>query len=228
MIDLNDFYLEGYVLLRADHPGWEQLKDGLLPDRLVSLSAHICPHLQIYWGWVPGNRDAAIRFGIPEERWDAFREWCKRPLTLDAMSAFETIESARDFIQQFLPDVENLYLIGAAYPKSLAEVDIEATHQEGKTTSLERRILLESGGEPLGFEVVSFAHNDFGCSWLCNYLHKDMHELFSIRPNGYGLIEREDDARKVSEWIAEDEMKGTRAEPEPYDYWLLVSYPLAR
>jgi hypothetical protein len=53
-----------------------------------------------------------------------------------------------------------------------------------------------------------------------------MHELFGIRPNQYGLISTYDEAKKVHDWIAEDNMQGTRAEPYPYDAWLLVSYPL--
>jgi len=34
------------------------------------------------------------------------------------------------------------------------------------------------------------------------------------------------DAKQINDWIAEDEGKGTRAEPEPYDFWLVLSYPL--
>jgi hypothetical protein len=51
--------------------------------------------------------------------------------------------------------------------------------------------------------------------------------LFGIRPGSYGLIQREVEARQIYEWIEEeDEMKGRRAEPEPYDYWLLIEHPL--
>jgi hypothetical protein len=53
-----------------------------------------------------------------------------------------------------------------------------------------------------------------------------MHDLYGIRPNPYGLIDTFTDAKKVHDWIAEDNLQGTRAEPEPYAPWLLVSYPL--
>jgi hypothetical protein len=32
--------------------------------------------------------------------------------------------------------------------------------------------------------------------------------------------------KRVHNWIAEEDMQGTRGEPEPYDAWLLVDYPL--
>ena len=79
----------------------------------------------------------------------------------------------------------------------------------------------------LGFEIASFAYHDFGHSWLCSGINQDMYQLYGIHPNAYGLIDTAEDARKVYDWIAEDEMQGRRAEPEPYAYWLLVSYPLA-
>jgi hypothetical protein len=53
-----------------------------------------------------------------------------------------------------------------------------------------------------------------------------MVNLYNIRPNSSGLIDSYDDAKKVYVWIAEDHMQGHRAEPEPYDIWLLISYPL--
>ena len=63
-------------------------------------------------------------------------------------------------------------------------------------------------------------------SWLVSGLARDMHDRFGIHPNPYGLIDSLEDAMKIYAWIAEDEQKGYRAEPEPYYPWLLVDYPL--
>jgi hypothetical protein len=84
---------------------------------------------------------------------------------------------------------------------------------------------LPTGGNILGFEVTSF-HFGHGHSWLCSGLERDMHELFGIRPNSYGLIDSYEEAKKAYQWIAEDKLQGTRAEPEPYYPWLIVQYPL--
>ena len=40
------------------------------------------------------------------------------------------------------------------------------------------------------------------------------------------MIDSYEYAKKIYDWIAEDEQKGTRAEPEPYDFWLLTSYSI--
>ena len=53
-----------------------------------------------------------------------------------------------------------------------------------------------------------------------------MLDRFGIRPNSNGLITAPDEASVVAQWIDEDGMRGTRAEPEPYDPLLIVSYPL--
>lgn len=53
-----------------------------------------------------------------------------------------------------------------------------------------------------------------------------MNKLLGLRANARVLIDTYADAKKVNDWIAEDDGKGVRAEPEPYDFWLLVSYPL--
>jgi hypothetical protein len=234
MTDLDNFYSAGYFLIRANTPDWPDFRADLLPEKLISLSTCICPRVEVTWGWLPGNPEMALEFGIPQEQLDAFLEWCKREYetSMDYVSMFYSPEAVREFIARFLPETTGLYLIGVGLHQD-SDVASRHVHGEGEPpTGIEVRLgqhlPMELGGDMLGFEVVSFAYHDFGHSWLCSGLHKDMHALYGIRPNAYGLIDSEDDARKVSDWIAEDEMKGTRAEPEPYDYWLLVSYPLTR
>lgn len=232
MIDLGEYYSGGYFLIRADKPDWPQLQTDLLPDKLISLSFCMCPHLQVYWGWNPGDREAALRFGIPENQLDEFVAWCgtEYQSDLDIVSMFYSPDAARRFIRRFLPDTTDLYLIGTGLHKSLEEANWRYPALGeiiGIDKYIEEHHSLEDGGTPLGFDVVSFSYHDLAHSWLCSYLYLEMNRLFGIRPGQFGLIERQEDARRVYEWIAEDEQRGHRAEPEPYDYWLLVSYPLA-
>jgi hypothetical protein len=233
MIDLNDYYSGGYFLLRADKPDWPQLKTDLLPEKLVSMSRCMCPRLSVHWGWNPGNREAALKFGIPETKLDEFVEWCNSgyQTDLDVMSMFYSPEAARRFIKQFSLNTNNLWLVGTGLPKELEEAnwreEIDQNERvEGVEKRIEQHLPIESNGIILGFEVVSYQYHDLSHSWLCNYLQQDMFDLYGIRPNQYGLIDSHDEANKVYNWIAEDDMKGTRAEPEPYDFWLLISYPL--
>jgi hypothetical protein len=254
MIDLADYYSGGYFLIRAnkyqlEKPGWFQINIQLLPEKVLSLSQCICPSLEVYWSWHPSDREAALKFGVPEEKLDEFVEWCStypQP-EISPTSMFYSVDAAQRFIDRFLPNTDGLYLIGAGMyqpleaagwnrlPSSALKFDIHVdlrlqqaeSHIENVEDQITQHAQLAAGGIPLGFEVVSYADSNFSHSWLCSGLHKDMKDLFDIQTGQYGLIKTREDAEKVYEWIAEDDQKGHRAEPEPYAYWLLVSYPLS-
>jgi hypothetical protein len=230
MINFDNYYSGGYFLLRADKPGWPQLQTDLLPEKLISLSQHMCPRLSVYWGWNPGNREAALRFGIPEPKLDGFVEWCSAyHADLDILSMFYSTEAARRFVKRFELNTQNLYIIGAGLPKELEETNWSAESDgrvEGVEKQIEQHIPLEAGGSKLGFDITSYAHNDFDCSWLCNYLHHDVFELYGVRPNQCGLVETYTEAKTVYKWINDGEINRTRAESQLYDFWLLVSYPV--
>jgi hypothetical protein len=205
---------------------------------------------------MPQDRDAALGFGIPEAKIDEFMKWCTTDAqsSIEFLSMFYSVDAARRYAERFLPNTNDLYLIGVGLPKMLFtpnwheiipppppeyEIDIEInlllqpappqreeTEPFGIEKQIEQRLPLAEGGIALGYEVVSFAYNDFGHSWYCNHTAEDLGELFGIRPGQYGLIDTREAAQQVYDWIAEDNQQGHRGEPEPYDYWLLVSYPL--
>jgi hypothetical protein len=250
-INLSDYYCGGYFLIRANTSGYNADRP-LLPDKIISLSECICPNLNIRWGWILGDKEAALAFGIQEDKFDEFKEWSgtAHDVELGLWSVFYSLDYARRFIKQFLPDASDLYLIGSGLHKELEpafwqgqlfdvfwgqsrgvlrEQSSPKKEQHYGTEKLIKRLLpLERGGKPLGYEVVSGVfYGDFSHSWLCSYLDAEMHELYGMRPNEYGLIDTCAEAKRVYDWIAEDEMQGGRAEPEPYNAWLLVSYPLA-
>jgi hypothetical protein len=232
MIDLNDYYSGGYFLLRADKPDWSTLQSDLLPEKLVSLSTCMCPRVSVGWGWNPGDKQAALDFGIPKDKLDEFVDWCgyASETEIGVWSMFSSLDNARQFIRRFLPDATDLKLIGVGLRQDLAEknwLHSEGQRDEGVEKRIQQQLPIELGGEILGFDVVMYNYNDFGDSWLCSDLQHEMHNLFAIRPNQYGLLNNAVDARKIYEWIDEGEMLGIhRAEPEPYDFWLLLSYPL--
>ena len=244
MIDLSEYYSGGYFLIRANKPDWPQLQTDLLPEKLISLSRCICPRLQVYWGWTPGDRDAAVKFGILDAKFDEFAEWAQTTLNdeMDFPSLFFSPEIARRFVKRFLADTSDLYLIGVGLHQSeiaawdevapimfgevIVQVNLLLQKQTdyGTEGQIDRRQSLETGGTALGFEVASFAYHDFGHSWYCNHPAEDLGTLFDLRPGQFGLIETREGAEQVYKWVAE--APGSRGEPEPYAYWLLVSYPL--
>lgn len=230
-VDLDNFYSGGYFLLRAGRPDWPPPFGAFLPDgNLLSLSKHICEkRLSVIWGWKPGDPEAALEFGIPPERLAEFVEWCGAGYHefMDLVSMFYSPEAARTFVKHFEVDTDNLFIIGAALPKELQTAWLqEERDNEGIAKRVKQGVPVQKSGEPLGYDIVSYSYTDFSCSWLCSGLEKDMNELFGIRANSKGLLDSYSDAKKINDWIAEDEGKGIRAEPEPYDFWLLMSYPV--
>jgi hypothetical protein len=142
---------------------------------------------------------------------------------------FHSPEAANRFANRFLMDFGNLHLIGVGLPRELEEKNWHEEPTKGQevygiSKRIELHLPLAEGGRVLGFEVISFEYGSFRHSWLCNYLHYEIHKLFGIRAGQYGLLQKEADARQIYEWIEEDDR---RAEPVPYDYWLLVDYPLS-
>lgn len=230
-IDLTNFYSGGSYLIRADNPNWGAPFLEGFPEKLISLSTCVCPRrLSVVWGWEPLSRDrqTALDFGIEESQFNEFVSWCQSavPSEIDIWSVFPSPLFAQRFIKRFISNTDDLHLIGIGLAIELLDIwDYGQEHKDGVTKTLESKTPLEEGGVPLGFEIVSF-QSDFSHSWLCSGIHKDMDELFGIQVNARGLIDSYQDAKKVHDWIAEDEMQGRRSEPEPYTPWLFVSYPL--
>ncbi len=232
-IDIQRFVSAGYFLIRAGSPGWEQLQTELLPTTLLSLAKTISLRFNVAWGWRTGSKQTALDFGVAETDWDEFVHWCgyEYASEMDVWSMFYTPDSARHLAQRFLRDITDLHLIGVGLPRELEVAYWREPVQDsdkvyGIEKRIEQRLPIADGGQPLGFDVVSFSYSDFAYSWLGSYLHFEMYKLYGIRPGTFGLLETEEDAKRINDWIAEDEMRGQRAEPEPYDYWLLLEYPM--
>jgi hypothetical protein len=230
-MNLDDYCSGGYFLMRSGRPDWKSPWGAHLPEgNLISLSTCICrDRLSVSWGWTPGNLEAALRFGIVESRIEEFVTWSRddflKSVGYDGM--FHSVDAARNFARRFEIDRRDLFIIGAALPRLLHELWTgEASDAAGIDKRIQACLVVEPGGVVLGYDIVSFRYGDFGHSWLCSGLDKDMHELYGIRANHHGLLATYEDAKQVNDWIAEDDCKGQRAEPEPYDFWLLMSYPL--
>jgi hypothetical protein len=237
MIDLADYYSGGYFLIRADNPArYAELINELQVDKVLSLSTLLCPRLAVHWGWTPDDRMAAIKFGIPENKFDEFVQWCNDAhyIDIEHPSMFVSVDAARLFVARFLLDMDGLYLIGAGLYKAVAETDWHFPSLGGESSlGIDKRINqclpVEVGGTPLGFDVVSFGYGDFYFSALCHnpQIHRDINELFGIRSGQFGLIQTREDAEKFFRWFMEEDENGNhRGEQEPYAYWLLVIYPL--
>lgn len=235
MTNLQDFYSAGYFIIRAEPFRWPELKKAHMPDKYISLSECFCHHLEISWGWSEEGKSKALAFGIPETLFDDFVQWRhdESNSETELVGMFYTPEAARRFVHRFLSGVEDIHIIGVGLPHEVEQTYWQETQNLDRLSfgiagRIKQHLPMEEGGTFLGFEVAGFdGYLDFSHSWLCSgRIGEEMYDLFGIRSGLYGLLQTEIDAKKVYEWIAEDEMQGRRGEPEPYYYWLLVEYPL--
>lgn len=238
MPELSDFVAGGYFLLKSV-PRLMWMASDLLPDSILSLSECISPSVQIYWGWHENGQAEARQFGIPESKLAGLRDWLTLGERAHFSNVFYSVSAAQEFAAEFLEGIPHVHLLGIGLPRGLVNEFLSDNPQtvynanEGKHEPAEYGINallrkaepLSPGGQVLGYEVLSYSYA-IGHSWLCSGLERDMHTLFGIRPNARGFIDTYEQAIQVYKWIAEDEQKGHRAEPEPYYPWLVVEYPL--
>ncbi len=230
--DLTQFVSGGYFLIRASHPTKEGIFLKQVPETLLSLSTCISRNrLAVHWGWIPGDEEAALNFGIPSSQLEEFLHWCTSEYASDLSiwSMFHSVAAAQRFVQRFSLDKTGLYLIGVGLPKQLvAKWNEDEPNEEGVDSQIKQGVSLEEAGKSLGFEVASYGYRDFSHSWLCSGLDTDMYDKFGIKPGHLGLIQSETDAKRILDWMLDDVPDGEtqRGEPEPYYYWLLMSYSL--
>lgn len=243
-IDLNDYVAGGYFITKYATKGF--WKSPLLPERVISVSGCFGKTLKGQWGWnLEPHREDALDFGVPADKLTLFNDWS---LEADGTpdSGYSNIDQMRWAMQNILSATADVLLIGIGLHQELLNdfltfkpyppdhpnyVVFQSPSYEGYARQaienhlVSQRKSLASGGNVLGWEVISF-HFNLSHSWLCAGLEQTMNELYGIRPNQYGLINSYEEAKKVYEWIAEDGMQGTRTEPEPHYPWLIVQYPL--
>jgi len=238
-IDLSDYVAGGYFVAKPiRREDWMSAE--LLPEQLITLSSCLNKSkVQIYWGWDTDQYKTEIQdSGIKESDLEALRTWSQSE-NIGHPNVFYSLNAAQDFITKFTPH-NDFSVFGIALPKELVSNFLAENQQtiyypatqttkpviDGINLVLSQNKTLEPHGNILGFEIVSSVYSDLAHSWLCNGIEKDMFEQFSIRPNQYGLINSYLEAKQIYDWIAEDELRGTRSEPEPYYPWLIVQYPI--
>lgn len=239
-IDLSDYVSGGYFVAKPiQREPW--MSKELLPQTIISVSS--CRNnskVLVYWGWdIEKHHNAVVNLGIPSSKISDFQEWSTSD-KVGYTSTFYTLGAAREFICTFITDDSSWSIFGVGLPKQMANkflIDNPRSSFDPRTQTWQKEILgvnlalsqhkaLDPNGTILGFEIISYSYFDMNCSWLCNGIDRDMFKLFNIRPNQYGLIDSYAEAKQVYEWIAEDELQGTRSEPEPYYPWLIVQYPI--
>ena len=223
-VKLDEYYSAGYFLIRKNkRPDWLDEPVGLVPAEMVSLEREFCPKFHLAWGWGSTDRTRALNFGIDETKWADFEKWCANhdDHEIEIWSMFRSTSAARRFIETFIPEPkwDDLFIVGVGLHQSHF-VDWEEPYgTEGVEIRISERLPLEGGGQAIGFDVASYAHNDFDHTWFSHGHHKGIFENLGIRPGKYGLLQTPEEAVLAQAYTNEHDGYS-------YEYWLLVAYPL--
>lgn len=224
-IKLDEYYSAGYFLIRKSRrPAWLDQPTGLIADELISLEDQFCPKFNVGWGWGSENREYALQFGIDESKWDDFQAWCANYETneIEVWCMFRSAYAARRLMKEFIPESKwnELALIGVGLHKSCEPDWSEPpTDTEGVVSQILKKLPMETGGHILGFDVASYAHNNFDHTWFSHIHHRGVAEELNIRPGKFGLLETREEAVLARDYT--DAHDGY-----VYEYWLLVDYPI--
>lgn len=223
-INLDEYYSAGYFLIRKNkRPPWLDEPVGLVPDQVISLERGLCTKFNLGWGWGSDYHTDAIDFGIDETKWAEFVNWCAdhQYKDIEGWSMFYSTDAIRRFIRQFIPESkwDRLVIVGAGLHQSCEADWREPYGRDGVEIRILQHLPMEQGGHILGFEVSSYAHNNFDHTWFSHGHHKGVFEELGIRPGAYGLLQTREEAIRARDYTDEHDCYG-------YEYWLLVSYPL--
>jgi hypothetical protein len=242
-IDLNDYLSGGYFITRTVKREAGR-SEGVLPNRLLSFSDCLSPHLPAPWmlDWMLNDEREAIRqaadSGISLEATLAARKWTTRHYDDDVAHSgvFYRLETARDFLRKFLQNNPDWTICGLGLHSSLTARFLQEAippappnlngvdPTDGVNRAIRSGLPLADGGEKLGFELLVFDFYSYNLehSWLCNGLEVDFHEDPGVTPGRFGLIENFEDALACADRIVRENIQ---AEPGLWLPWLIVQYP---
>jgi hypothetical protein len=241
-IDLNDFVAGGYFLARYSKRRYSS--ERLLPEQLLSISDCHGDIFPVYRGWRADiDQQYALEFGIPPDKLAAFSQWSaeNRKKNIGLPDVFYKLDTAQEFIAEFIPVTTGLFLIGIGLHETFVDEFLKISNEEkieladslfsarweiipgelyGVNRVLTERQSLSPGGAVLGYDIASYAVS-FVCSWLCVCAEYYMDEELHVRPNSYGLIPTFETATKVCDSVKQYDKEPTAEYP-----WLIVQYPL--
>ncbi len=230
---INEFIAGGYYLTKYTNRS-EYMSSDLLPPQIVSASACIVGIVPNYWAveWASyeesERKKKASQIGIMPDMLPQVIRWITSRLDSHEIGwggGFNSVDLARQFAQQFLPNSIEIILIGIGLHRELVNTFLKEEGPlgiQGTYEALSQGKSLELGGEVMGFEVLGYEGGGFH-SWLCNSLEVHGYREFKIRPNSYGFIDTLEEAAKCAEYASREEVG---AEPALWQPWVIVQYPV--
>ncbi len=239
MVNLADRLLAGgYSISRAAARPVRASAD-LIPDQVLSASTRICETVPDLWAirWASiadaERVAAASRFGIPVEVVPRVIEWFTDHLDANTAgwpNVFFYLDVAREFVHKFLPDADEVVIVGIGLPERFAN-DFLSNESSGPRMAvsgvyemIRRGNAPDPSGRPLGFEVLNHQYGTVH-SWLCDGLEADVALIHGIKPNSSGFISTLEEASNAAQFCSSAESGGASGEWLP---WLITEYETRR
>jgi hypothetical protein len=232
--DLESYVAGGYFIGRwTDRPAFVSAE--LLPSRIITASACIVELVPDVWSlaWTRLSEDErekyGNRFGLVGPTLTAFIAWCTEAFDAGRLgwpNVIFDLAVARELRSRFLAKSDELVLLGIALPRDRVDDFVEfavpgpAEGEAGILAAIRRGAPLAHGGVASGFDVLGWDWGAFH-SYLCNGLEREFDAVLGIRPNGVGLFDRAEDARRCANHA---QLDTTAAEPGLWLPWLTVVY----
>lgn len=178
MIETSRFVAGGYFLARRATRGADYIDSPLLPPTIVSLSGCLADFAFEYW-WNEENVAAAAGFGLSEGRFADLIAWYRDRFghELGAPNVAFSTRVIDDFVAEFVDDASDLVIVGCGLSVEHRSLLVERHRaaadvgEYGVIEMLDQQLALETGGQPIGFEPISYEYG-LECSWLCNGLEQ--------------------------------------------------------
>lgn len=211
------------------------MSPALLPPRLTSLSTCLVTHVPDTWALAWATSDgarhtAARRLGLDLLEVDAIVAWATGAFDESALGWPDVIldlETARAARRRFFPGRGDIVLLELALPEDLVAGFVAAATPTGADEGTPGILLAlgaarppAAGGTLRGFEVLGWDQGAFHSS-LCNGLEADFARVLGLRPNGFALLDREEDARAAAAHAA---APSTGAEPGLWLPWAVLEH----
>jgi hypothetical protein len=225
-IELGNYVSGGYFITKfTDGTRYNRwMGKELLPAKILSVSPCVAGDLPVL-SWARANSQECDLYGISPDNIPILNEWgnaLERAGEIGYPSVFYKLETARQYIERFVTDFEDIALVGIGLHRSRVENFLAPPQRSdyGVYEAISRRTELIPG-EIIGFEIFCYY---FGLthSWHCNGLELHAWDEYQVRANSYGLIDAAENADKIADFAMDD-----NAEPEIWLPLRIVKYPLA-
>jgi len=226
-MDLSEYITPGYlVCIPLDRPNYFKSR---LPAKILSASQCICSIAPQAWmsGWECSEiQEDEMSRQIDVNKAVSLVAWLEEVFQAETPTFFPTLESARQFVEEYCALPEACILGIALHPSLLNMVRLQAQEDcnngSGLLEKLEPEHSIEHrNAEVLGYELLGYYAMGFH-SWICHDLPNELEKECGVYLNEHGFIPTWEDALKSHQYIAPPD---SGREPGIWAPWLIVRYP---